>query len=155
MYVVSRPRRDRDDPFRVLPGFLQATRVLPCRGVPIYDPRDLLTLKSSRRLCHQGRITSVYTALQRSGWMEYAQELASFSNFEKLARFHMESAAVSSLATLRPDVRINAGTATSSESYFGIHDSAPHARGSWILTAPHRRDGPGVDDDEEPRSMKP
>lgn len=49
--------------------------------------------------------------------------------FEKLARFHMESAAVSCSATLRPDVHINAGTATNSESYFGVHDSSSHARG--------------------------
>ena len=67
----------------------------------------------------------------------------------------MESAAVSSSATLRPDVRINAGTATSSESYFGVHDSTSHARGGWILTAPHRQDGLGAEDDEEPGMAKP
>lgn len=62
--------------------------------------------------------------LQRNGWIVYAQELASLSNFEKLARLYVEGAAVSSSATLRPDVRINAGTATSSESYFGFHVGA-------------------------------
>lgn len=125
MYVVLRPRRTGAGWSLSGPPLVSATtRVRACRGVPICDPRDLLTLKSSRRLWHQGRTLYVPAVLQRSGWMEYAQELASLSNFEKLTRLYMEGAAVSSSATLRPYVRINAGTATSSESYFGIHDSA-------------------------------